>query len=141
MTGSSMSQIAVLFTARALGNMSGAVVSGMLVDRFPGHRVLIVMALLMAAGLAATGHFAWTTFWLVALFGVLLVTLFWLTLSAGTGAMVVPSLAGPLLEWAGTRAFPLLLAGLVALLILGLAALRARVARTSDAGSGSHASA
>ena len=53
MTGSSMGQIAVLFTARALGNMLGSVVSGMLVDRFPGHRVLLGMALLMATALAA----------------------------------------------------------------------------------------
>ncbi|PXY00255.1 MFS transporter [Halomonas sp. LBP4] len=344
MTGSSMGQIAILFTARALGNMLGSVVSGMLVDRFPGHRVLIGMALLMAAGLAAvpfsqalavltavvfllgfaevsinagantlllwthgtasppwisalhfcfglgnmlvplvlvaalalTGHVAWA-FWAVALYcllllkplagqaspqpgrsdggerpsppprdswrlaifllmfglyvgmeitfagwitayatlsgmapgdAALLVTLFWLTLSAGrllaipllrrfspwrvlrgclvlglatalglhlgwlplpgvallfglaasaifptlfglsnrlmamngrttgliflaagSGAMIVPSLTGPLLEWAGTRAFPLLLAGLVGLLMLGLLALQARVKR------------
>ncbi|PMR71635.1 MFS transporter [Halomonas heilongjiangensis] len=344
MTGSTMGQIAVLFTARALGNMLGSVVSGMLVDRFPGHRVLIGMVLLMAAGLAAvpfsqaltvltavvfllgfaevsinagtntlllwthgtasppwisalhfcfglgnmlvplalvaalalTGHVAWA-FWLVALYSLLLlwplarlasprparrgdgerppppppdawrlaifllmfglyvgmeitfagwitayatlsgmapgdaallVTLFWLTLSAGrllaivllrrfspwrvlrgclvlglatalalhlswlslqavallfglaasaifptlfglgnqlmamsgrttgliflaagTGAMAVPSLTGPLLERAGTRAFPLLLAGLAGLLMLGLLALQARVKR------------
>ncbi|EWH03374.1 hypothetical protein Q427_03635 [Halomonas sp. BC04] len=31
-------------------------------------------------------------------------------LAAATGALAVPSLTGPLLEWAGTRAFPLLLA-------------------------------
>ncbi|APE30392.1 MFS transporter [Halomonas aestuarii] len=53
MTGSSMSQIALLFTARALGNMLGAVSSGLLVDRLPGHRVLIAMLVPLAAGLAA----------------------------------------------------------------------------------------
>ncbi|MCG6658459.1 MFS transporter [Halomonas campisalis] len=51
-TNSSMGQIAVLFTARALGNMLGSVVSGALVDRLPGHRVLAAMLLLLAAGLA-----------------------------------------------------------------------------------------
>ncbi|GHE21819.1 MFS transporter [Halomonas urumqiensis] len=53
MTGSTMGQIAVLFTARALGNMLGSVGSGLLVDRFSGHRVVIGMLLLMAAGLIA----------------------------------------------------------------------------------------
>lgn len=53
MTGSTMGQIAVLFTARALGNMLGSVTSGLLVDRYSGHRVLIAMLLLMAAGLIA----------------------------------------------------------------------------------------
>jgi len=53
MTGATMGQIAILFTARALGNMLGSVVSGALVDRFPGHRVLIVMLGLMALGLVA----------------------------------------------------------------------------------------
>ncbi|SDL19994.1 MFS transporter, FHS family, glucose/mannose:H+ symporter [Franzmannia pantelleriensis] len=51
MTDSSMSQIAILFTARALGNMSGAFVTGLLMDRLNGHRVLIGMLLLTAAGL------------------------------------------------------------------------------------------
>lgn len=53
MTGSTLGQISVLFTARALGNMLGSLLSGRLVDRFPAHRVLAVMLLLMAAGLAA----------------------------------------------------------------------------------------
>ncbi|MFW3616596.1 MFS transporter [Billgrantia antri] len=53
MTGSGMSQIAILFTARALGTMLGSVLSGMLIDRFDGHRVLATMLLLLAAGLAA----------------------------------------------------------------------------------------
>ncbi|RCV87214.1 MFS transporter [Billgrantia montanilacus] len=52
-TGSGMGQIAVLFTARALGNMLGSVISGLLIDRFSGHRVLCAMLVLMALGLAA----------------------------------------------------------------------------------------
>lgn len=51
-SGSSMSQIAVLFTARAVGNMSGALVTGALMDRFNGHRVLLIMGVLTVAGLA-----------------------------------------------------------------------------------------
>ncbi|MFC7366809.1 MFS transporter [Vreelandella zhaodongensis] len=51
-SGSSMSQIAILFTARAVGNMSGAFVTGLLMDRFNGHYVLIGMGILAALGLA-----------------------------------------------------------------------------------------
>ena len=51
-SGASMSQIAVLFTARAVGNMSGAMVTGLLMDRFNGHRVLVMMGVLAVAGLA-----------------------------------------------------------------------------------------
>lgn len=58
-------------------------------------------------------------------------------LAAGSGAMAVPSLAGPLLEGLGTRSFPLLLMALVGLLALALFALRARVARTSGGGTAS----
>jgi FHS family Na+ dependent glucose MFS transporter 1 len=51
-TGSSISQISVLFSARALGYFLGSLISGRLYDRLPGHRVmagvLIVMAALMA---------------------------------------------------------------------------------------------
>ncbi|MGJ7457820.1 MFS transporter [Halomonas sp. RA08-2] len=53
MTGSTMGQLSVLFTARALGNMLGSLLSGRLVDRFPGHRVIAAMLLLMAVGLVA----------------------------------------------------------------------------------------
>ncbi|WP_409524837.1 MFS transporter [Nitrincola sp. MINF-07-Sa-05] len=45
-TGSTMSQIALLFTARALGVMCGAVITGRLLDRFDGHRIILVMILL-----------------------------------------------------------------------------------------------
>ena len=54
----------------------------------------------------------------------------WIFLASGTGGMTLPSLTGPLLERAGTGAFPLLLAALVGLLSLGLVALRARVRRS-----------
>lgn len=50
-SGSSMSQIAILFTARALGNMSGSVISGLLFDNFKGHRVLIGMITLAVIGM------------------------------------------------------------------------------------------
>ncbi|MFQ3788928.1 MFS transporter [Halomonas sp. A29] len=53
MTGSGMGQIAILFTARALGTMLGSVLSGALIDRFDGHKVLAAMLLLLAVGLAA----------------------------------------------------------------------------------------
>ena len=45
-TGSTMSQIALLFTARALGVMCGAVITGRLLDRFDGHRIILVMIIL-----------------------------------------------------------------------------------------------
>ncbi|MGM0825046.1 MAG: MFS transporter [Pseudomonadota bacterium] len=54
MTNASMSQIAVLFTARALGNMAGALTTGVLIDRYSGHRVLLGMAMLGALGLLIT---------------------------------------------------------------------------------------
>jgi len=52
--GASMSQIAILFTARAVGNMSGAFVTGLLLDRFDGHKVLFAMGAIMVAGLTMT---------------------------------------------------------------------------------------
>jgi len=51
-------------------------------------------------------------------------------LAAGSGAMAVPTLTGPLLEQAGTRSFPLLLMALMGLLALSLFTLRARVRHT-----------
>ncbi|MGC8782540.1 MAG: MFS transporter, partial [Anaerolineae bacterium] len=51
-TGSKLSEISFLFTARALGYLLGSLISGRLYDRFPGHRViagvLLVMAIMMA---------------------------------------------------------------------------------------------
>ncbi|MCL7941847.1 MFS transporter [Halomonas sp. ATCH28] len=57
MTGSTMGQISVLFTARALGNMLGSLLSGRLVDRFPGHRVVAAMLLMALVGLLALALF------------------------------------------------------------------------------------
>ncbi|GEK46194.1 MFS transporter [Halomonas pacifica] len=51
LTGAGMSQIALLFTARALGNMLGSVSVGVLVDRLPGHPVLMLMVVLMVLAL------------------------------------------------------------------------------------------
>ncbi|WP_052384013.1 MFS transporter [Litchfieldella xinjiangensis] len=51
MTGSTMSEIAILFTFRALGNIGGGFITGMLMDRYAGHRVLMGMALMTAGGL------------------------------------------------------------------------------------------
>ncbi|MFY0665313.1 MAG: MFS transporter [Natronospirillum sp.] len=50
-SGSTMSQIAILFTARALGNMTGSVISGFLLDKFKGHRVLVGMITLAVIGM------------------------------------------------------------------------------------------
>lgn len=50
-SGSTMSQIAILFTARALGNMLGSVVSGYLLDNFKGHRVLVGMIAVAVVGM------------------------------------------------------------------------------------------
>jgi FHS family Na+ dependent glucose MFS transporter 1 len=51
-TGSRLSEISFLFTARALGYLLGSLVSGRLYDRLPGHRVLAGVLLLMAAMMA-----------------------------------------------------------------------------------------
>lgn len=50
-TGSSMSQIAILFTARALGNMAGSILSGYMLDHVKGHSVVLGMAVLALLGL------------------------------------------------------------------------------------------
>lgn len=50
-SNSSMSQIAILFTARALGNMVGSIFSGHLLDRVKGHSVILGMAVLALLGL------------------------------------------------------------------------------------------
>ncbi|MCH8531920.1 MAG: MFS transporter [Saccharospirillum sp.] len=42
-SNSTMSQIAILFAVRAMGNIIGSIVSGQLFDRFHGHRVLLGM--------------------------------------------------------------------------------------------------
>lgn len=52
-TGSTLSQISYLFTARAFGYLLGSFIGGRLFDRLPGHRTmaaaLIVIALLLAS--------------------------------------------------------------------------------------------
>lgn len=50
-SGSTMSQIALLFTARALGIMCGAVITGRLLDRFDGHRIILIMILCTLLGM------------------------------------------------------------------------------------------
>jgi len=52
-TGSTVSEISILFTARAIGNLFGAVVVGRLYDRFRGHTLIAIELVLMAVGLAA----------------------------------------------------------------------------------------
>jgi fucose permease len=52
-TGSALSQISVLFSARAFGYLLGSVAIGRLYDRLAGHRVMAVMLLLMMGGMIA----------------------------------------------------------------------------------------
>jgi len=47
--------------------------------------------------------------------------------AAGSGALVIPSLTGPLLDLAGAGAFPILLATLWLLIALGLLLLASRL--------------
>jgi MFS transporter, FHS family, Na+ dependent glucose transporter 1 len=51
-TRSTLSQVSFLFSFRALGNLSGALLGGRLYDRLPGHRVMGVVLLTMAGALA-----------------------------------------------------------------------------------------
>ena len=51
-TGTRLSEISFLFTARAMGYLLGSLISGRLYDRLPGHRVLAGMLLLMAVMMA-----------------------------------------------------------------------------------------
>jgi len=48
-SGSSTEAIALLFTANALGYIAGSLVAGRLYGRVPGHRVLPVTLLILAA--------------------------------------------------------------------------------------------
>jgi fucose permease len=52
-TGSALSQVSILFSARAFGYLLGSVAIGRLYDRLTGHRVMAVMLLLMMAGMIA----------------------------------------------------------------------------------------
>ena len=51
---SSMSQIALLFTARALGNIIGSLISGQLFDRYDGHKILLLMGIAAILGMVIT---------------------------------------------------------------------------------------
>ncbi|EXJ11954.1 MULTISPECIES: MFS transporter [Nitrincola] len=51
---SSMSQIALLFTARAMGNIIGSLVSGQLFDRYDGHKILLLMGVAAILGMLIT---------------------------------------------------------------------------------------
>lgn len=51
-TGSQLSQISILFMARSLGFLIGALLMGRLYDRFPGHRLMALALALMALMMA-----------------------------------------------------------------------------------------
>jgi len=51
-TGTRLSEISFLFTARAMGYLLGSLISGRLYDRLPGHRVIAGVLLLMAVMMA-----------------------------------------------------------------------------------------
>lgn len=51
-TNVSLKQISVLFTARSLGFMLGALLAGRLYDRFPGHQLMALAILCMAITMA-----------------------------------------------------------------------------------------
>ena len=52
-TGAGLSQVSVLFSARAFGYLLGSIAMGRLYDRLTGHRVMAVMLVLMMAGMIA----------------------------------------------------------------------------------------
>ena len=52
-TGSALSQVSILFSARAFGYLLGSVAIGRLYDRLVGHRVMAVMLVLMMTGMVA----------------------------------------------------------------------------------------
>jgi len=54
LTGSTLSQISVLFTARSLGYLLGSALAGGVYDRFPGHRVMFFGLLTLGFTLALT---------------------------------------------------------------------------------------
>ena len=78
-TRSTLSQVSYLFTARALGYLLGSLLGGRVYDRLPGQRVMAVMLLVMAAGLALVPGIS--MLWLLA--GILLI------LGLGEGALDV----------------------------------------------------
>ena len=58
-TGATLSQISLLFVARAAGYLSGSWVIGRLYDRLPGHPIMIAALLALGLGLAATPLSPW----------------------------------------------------------------------------------
>jgi len=52
-TGSELSQVSILFSARAFGYLVGSIATGRLYDRLTGHRVMAVMLVLMIVGMIA----------------------------------------------------------------------------------------
>lgn len=52
-TGSALSQISFLFSARSFGYMSGSFIGGRLFDRLPGHRTMALALVVIALALAA----------------------------------------------------------------------------------------
>jgi len=64
-THSQLNQISILFTAHSFGYLVGALLSGRLYDRFPGHPLMVAMLLGMAGVLALVPVAPWL--WLLAL--------------------------------------------------------------------------
>ena len=51
-TGTALSEIGFLFTARSIGFMAGSLLGARLFDRLPGHRLLAVAIIVMSITLA-----------------------------------------------------------------------------------------
>jgi len=64
-THTTLNQVSILFTAHSLGYLVGALLSGRLFDRFPGHPILVTMLVGMAVVLATVPLSPWL--WLLAL--------------------------------------------------------------------------
>lgn len=143
-TGSQLSQISILFTARSLGGLAGSPLSGRLFDRRPGHKimagVLVVMAVLLA--LLPLGNRLWLlalTLFLLGMFEIGLdiggnTLLVWLHgervspyMNAlhfffGVGAFLSPLILAQMLLWADGPAGVRWTYWLLALLMLPVAA-------------------
>ena len=65
-TGSTLSQISILFLAKSAGYVSGSLLSGRAYDRFAGHPILVLAGLALAGGMALTPIAPWL--WLLAAF-------------------------------------------------------------------------
>lgn len=62
-TGSDKSEISLIFTAQALGYLTGSLSGGRLFDRLPGHRLLAIV--LLAIGILASVIFFISILWLL----------------------------------------------------------------------------